>query len=147
MLLLAQTAVETGAITSGINMELLKLLAAVLALVVSTVTIQFKIADFINKKRDGFPNRRVGRLSTAGEIYDWCWGYFLGIAINGLFAYITWRLKDELGKKELDQFILIGWFVFIGYVGNTALWVGGLVIDFLRLISPGPKRPTDNSCG
>lgn len=80
-----------------------------------------RIAEFINKKRDRFPKRNVGKLPAFSEFYDWSWGYVLGIVINALFAYITWRLVKELDRNGLDKFLLIGQLLFWSYVGHTGL--------------------------
>ena len=74
-----------GEIKMTVDIELLKLIGAAFALIVSTATVQFKIADFINAKRDAFPGRPKGPLSTLGEIYDWAWGYAIGILVNLVF--------------------------------------------------------------
>lgn len=120
-----------------VNIELLKLLGAIFALVVSTATVQFKIADFVNKKRDDSPERRKGRLSTFGEIYDWAWGYVLGILVNSMFFVIAIVLRKT---TICTQFALIGTALFVLYLVNLIGWVAGFVIDGFRHKYPGEKR-------
>jgi len=48
------------------DVELLKLLGATFALVVSTVTVQFKIADFVNRKGTSSP--RDGRAGCPASV-------------------------------------------------------------------------------
>ena len=42
--------------------EMLKIFGSTLALIVSTAMLQYKLADFINAKRDKYPNRRKGKF-------------------------------------------------------------------------------------
>ena len=118
------------------DIELLKLLAAAFALLVSTATVQFKIADFVNKKRDEFPQRPKGCLPTIGEVYDWLWGYVLGILINILFFVVAGALRDA---TKSTQFSLIGNLLYWLYLVNLAGWVLGMIIDALRLALPAKK--------
>lgn len=118
------------------DVELLKLLAAAFALVVSTATVQFKVADFVNKKRDEFPQRPKGCLPKIGEVYDWLWGYVLGIGINIVFFVVARALRDA---TKSTQFALIGDLLYWLYLVNLVLWVLGWIIDAFRLGFPGKK--------
>ena len=120
-----------------INIELLKLLGAVFALVVATATVQFRIAQFINTKRDEFPKRRTGALSAVGEVYDWLWGYLLGIMVNATFFYVAIAIRDSTSHTD---FATIGELVCWLYRINLIGWVVGLMIDAFRLGFPGKER-------
>ena len=130
--------------TSGlqVDVELLKLLATVFALFVSTVTVEFRIAAFVNSKRDCFPDRRLGQLSTVGEVYDWFWGYLLGLFVNVVFLLVAHQV--HLLTRESD-YTAIGDWVYRLYLLNVILWAGGFIIDALRLAFPGAKRDTTNA--
>ena len=118
--------------------EMLKVFGTTVALLVSTATVQYKLADFINAKRDKYPDRRVGKFVSFGEFYDWLWGYLLGIFVNVIFLLIACKIKKITSGQELS---LIGLFLFIFYLGNVGFWVIGLAIDGLRMLRyPGQER-------
>jgi hypothetical protein len=121
----------------SINTETLKLFGAIFALFISTIAVEFRIADFINSKRDNFPKRRQGKLNTLGECYDWCWGYVLGLIINFTFLAVALKLKN---LTENTEFSTIGLLVFIFYSVNLVLWILGFIIDMLRIMFPGQNR-------
>ena len=111
--------------------EMLKVFGTTVALLVSTATVQYKLADFINAKRDKYPDRRVGKFVSFSEFYDWLWGYLLGIFVNVIFLLIACKIKKITSGQELS---LIGLFLFIFYLGNVGFWVIGLAIDGLRML-------------
>jgi hypothetical protein len=132
---------NTGNLGLQVDIELLKLLATVFGLFVSTVTVEFTIAAFVNGKRDSFPNRRVGRLSTVGEFYDWLWGYVLGLFVNIVFLLIALHVRAITRDTAYSA---IGAWVYWTYLLNLVLWSGGFVIDGLRLRFPGASpKATD----
>lgn len=118
--------------------EMLKVFGTAVALLVSTATVQYKLSEFINDKRDKYPDRRIGKFVSFSEFYDWLWGYLLGIFVNVIFLLIACKIKKVTSGRELS---LIGLFVFIFYLGNVGLWIIGMVIDFLRMfLFPGQER-------
>jgi len=121
-----------------IDIELLKLPGAVLLLVVSTATVQFKIAEFINEKRDKFPERREVEWSTTGEKFDWLWGYGLGILVNILFLIVAIYLLIEI---ICTPFWPIGVFLFVLYLVNLVAWIVGFIIDRKRIKHLEKWRP------
>lgn len=118
--------------------EMLKIFGSTLALIVSTAMLQYKLADFINAKRDKYPNRRKGKFVSFSEFYDWLWGYSLGIFVNVIFLSIAYRIKLVTNGQELS---VVGLLLFVFYLGNVGFWVIGLVIDGLRMLRyPGLER-------
>ncbi len=121
-----------------LDAEMLKVFGTAVALLVSTATVQYKLSDFINAKRDKYPDRRVGKFVSFSEFYDWLWGYLLGIFVNVIFLSIACKIKKITSGQELS---LIGLFLFIFYLGNVGFWVIGLAIDGLRMLRyPGQDR-------
>lgn len=121
-----------------LDVEMLKVFGTAVALLVSTATVQYKLSDFINAKRDKYPDRRVGKFVSFSEFYDWLWGYLLGIFVNIIFLLIASKIMKITSGQELS---LIGLFLFIFYLGNVGFWVIGMVIDGLRMfLYPGQER-------
>jgi hypothetical protein len=120
--------------------EALKLFGAIFALFISTMTLEYTLASFINKKRDEFPNRRTGNWNTFGEIYDWIWGYILGIGVNFIFLVIAYHVYRFTQISELSEFSLLGYFLLVFYCINFALWFMGAIFDGFRLKYPGVKQ-------
>ena len=130
---------SSGTLGFEVDAELLKLLAVVFALFISTVTVEFRIAAFINDKRDRFPDRRVGMWCTFGEIYDWFWGYLLGFVFNFLLFLVAHQIhRLTLGS----EYAIIGKCVYWLYLLNVIFWGVGFIIDAIRLLFPGLKRET-----
>jgi hypothetical protein len=126
----------TDATSIQIDIEALKLFGSILALFISTVTVQFKLAGFINKLRDEFPNRSKGRWATFGDVYDWAWCYALGVLVNLMFLAIAWKLRSYTIDTDYS---LVGTFLAWIYGINFALWCVGVIVDAKRLKHPGKK--------
>ena len=119
--------------------EQLKLLAAALALVISTATVQFSIATFVNKVRDEFHQKRIGRWCFLSETYDLLWGYSLGVAFNIVFFVVADIVQ---GQTVRTQFARFGSFLWWLYLGNLIAWIVGMIIDLVRVTCfPGTKPP------
>ena len=112
-----------------IDMENIKLFGTALALLISTVTVQFRLAEFINKIRDQHPNDK-GIFIRFSERYDWLWGYFLSLGANWIFLMIAYNLKTATINNELSLF---GRSLYWLFLGNMLFWVGGFFIDGIRI--------------
>jgi hypothetical protein len=111
--------------------EQLKLLAAALGLVISSVTVQFTIATFVNKVRDEFgEKKKTGGLITFSERFDWFWGYALGIVFNIVFFIVAGIVEKQTASTGYAPFGLFLWWL---YFVNLVLWVVGMIIDGLRI--------------
>ena len=119
--------------------EQLKLLAAALALVISTATVQFNIASFVNKVRDEFHDKRIGGWCRFSEYYDLLWGYFLGIAFNVVFFIVADIMQRQTSSSPYSAF---GSFLWWMYLVNLIAWIVGMIIDFLRVQCWPAKKPT-----
>jgi hypothetical protein len=135
---------NAGSVDLQVDIEMLKLLGAIFALFVSTVTVEFTIAAFVNSKRDSFPNRRLGRLSTVGEFYDWLWGYVLGLFVNIVFFLVASYVHSVTRQTAYS---VMGAWVYWTYFLNVVLWGGGFILDGIRLLHPGAKRTTTGAIG
>ena len=113
-----------------IDIENIKLFGTALALLISTVTVQFRLVEFINKKRDEHQNDK-GAFIRFSEYYDWFWGYLLGLEANWIFLMIAYNLKTATRNTELSLF---GISLFCLFLGNMLFWAIGLFIDAFRII-------------
>ena len=119
------------------DLEQLKLLAACLALVISTASVEFTIATFVNKVRDEFHEKRTGAWCSLSEYYDLAWGYGLGIAFNFLFYKIAVLIESQTANSAFRGLGQLIWWL---YLLNLIAWIIGVVIDGLRLRCwPGTK--------
>lgn len=121
------------------DIESLKLLGAALALVISTATVQFSIAGFVNKVRDEFHQKRIGKWCSFSETYDLFWGYTLGIVFNIVFFAVA----DMVYRQTVGTpFSLFGSFLWWLYLVNMIAWIVGMIIDLFRIFKyPGTERP------
>lgn len=96
------------------------------------------MAEFINEKRDKYPERRKGKIVGFSEFYDWLWGYLLGLSVNFIFLLIAYEIKNITKGHPLENF---GLCLYIVYMGNMLFWFGGLIIDLFRILKyPGGKK-------
>lgn len=120
------------------DIELLKLLAAALALVISTATVQFSIATFVNKVRDDFHDKGTGGWVKFSETYDLLWGYALGVAFNIVFFVAAGIVQEQTVNTNYAWFGRYLWWL---YLINLIAWIVGMLIDILRiLLWPGTKQ-------
>ena len=124
-----QVAPATGVLAD--DEKLLKLLASVVALVISAVGVNFGAADFINKARDAFPKRADGIRHTLSALYHWGWGYSVAIAANFLFFKIVQLVTDQFIDPELDsELVWMATGVYWDFLVNVLVWVRGAFLDF-----------------
>ena len=111
------------------DVEQLKIIATVLGLIISTATIQFTNAKFVNEVRDAILKDPPSGLHKVSQLHDLVWGYALAIAFNVLFcmvAYVVWQ------QTEGTQLVWLGRAVFGIYLVNAILWVTGSALDVWR---------------
>ena len=113
------------------DVEQLKLLAASLALVISTASVEFTIAAFVNKVRDEFDQKRTGRWYQFSEYYDLFWGYALGIGFNIVFYKIATLIETQTANSIFRGLGLLIWWL---YLLNLIAWIIGALIDSGRVI-------------
>jgi hypothetical protein len=113
--------------------EALKFLAGALALVISTASAEFTIANFVNGVRDGFHAGRAGtakRWKTLSQWFDLTWGYGLGIAFNIVFFLVAKLLYQQTFGSHLAPYASFLWWL---YLINLIAWIAGMFIDCVRV--------------
>jgi hypothetical protein len=118
------------------DVEQLKVIATVLGLVISTATIQYTSAKFVNDVRDSMLKDPPHGIDKVSQLHDLCWGYALAIAFNGLFCMVAYIVM----KQSVDTgLVWLGRAVFAIFAVNAVLWVTGSVLDIWRACKAVPK--------
>lgn len=132
---------ETVPVQPLVNDEQLKLLAAALALVISTATVQINIAGFVNKVRDELNSTNEGSWdwNKTSDMYDLLWGYALGIAFNIVFFIVAIIIQEQTAPSEYAYFGRLLWWMFLI---NLIAWCVGAILDVLRAICFPPRPKT-----
>ena len=128
--------------------EALKFLAGALALVISTASAEFTIANFVNGVRDGFHAGRGGVASgwkTFSQSFDLLWGYGLGIAFNVVFFLVARVLYQQTVSSSQQtvgsSLVYFARFLWWLYLVNLIAWVAGMIIDWIRICLTRNEKP------
>jgi hypothetical protein len=119
-----------------LDLEQLKVIATVLGLVISTATIQFTSAKFVNDVRDSILKDPPTGIHKASLLHDLLWGYALAIAFNVLFCMVAYVVMRQTAGTDLEVF---GRVVFGIYLLNAIVWCTGSVLDVLRAFTATKK--------
>ena len=115
--------------------EAIKLFGTVLAMVISTATVNFQVAAFVNEVRDQYLAGSFGKLGTFSKWFNWVWGYLFALGIAWLFVFITHFLskhfRPKTGGTPFSGLVLV---VSLIFWFNALFWTIGFVVDGYRMI-------------
>ena len=113
------------AVQIAVSLDFIKVYILVIGLFISSVTIQFKMADFINKTRNSAKKTIIGRHRFS-LYFDWFWAYSLSIATGIVFTFISWELHSQIGDDQHTTILtMVKWLFLI----NVIFWSVGFLLD------------------
>ena len=118
-----------------LEIEQLKVIAIILGLVISTATVQFTIAKFVNEVRDSILKTRPTGIHKISLMHDLVWGYVIGIAFNALFVMVAWIVMNQTNGTDLGW---LGETAFYIFLVNVILWGTGSLLDCYRVLTAKP---------
>lgn len=118
-----------------VTTEAVKLFGTVLAMVISTATVNFQVAAFVNEVRDQYLAGSFGKLDTFSKWFDWVWGYLFALGIAWLFVYISCLISKHFRPKNGDT-PFSGFVIFVGLIFwfNALFWTVGFFVDGYRMV-------------